>query len=123
MNKKVISFTVIFALIILAGNTFEGLINFAIYGVGRRYSYETFDGKYKFSYLPAKGGKLERVELQFKELQQDFPKYKDTKLVRTFKMKPLQFWNWYSYLFSEKYAFQYKEPSGTSIHVGWIEDQ
>lgn len=122
MNKIKLSLTIIFLLIIVLGNVFEGLTNLAVYGVGRSYSYETFDGKYKFSYLPAKGGELDRVKSQFEDLQENDPKYKTTELTRTFKMKPLQFWNWYSYLVSDKYAFPYKEPSKTGIHVGWINE-
>lgn len=116
MRKKNKIIIAILILIIALSNVFGGMINLVVLGVGHVYTYETYDGKYKFNYNPYKGGNIERLHLRFKQLQEDEPKYADTDLSRTFKRKPLHFWNWYSYFFSEEYNFPYQESSESSIH-------
>lgn len=116
MGKKYKIIIGIFILIIALSNVFSGMINLVVLGVGHVYTYETYDGKYKFNYNPHKGGSIERLCLRYQQLQKDETVYADTSLVRTFKRKPLHFWNWYAYVFSEEYKFQYQESSKSSIH-------
>jgi len=116
MKKKYKAIVIILITIIAFSNVFSGLVNTIVFGIGYSYTYETNDGKYKFSFVPSKGGSLEVLLSKFNELQKDNPDYTNTSLSRTFKQKPLQFWNWYSYFFSERYSFPYKETSGSSIN-------
>ncbi len=123
MKKNIVKLVIFIVLMIAISNVFSGLINLIAFGVGKGYTYETFDGKYKFTFIPSKGSRFERIENKFGLLQQNEPQYIDTKLRRTFKCEPYHFWNWYSYLFSEEYDFQYSELSNDSIHYRGFKKQ
>jgi len=116
MKNHIIKLIVIIVMIIAISNVFSGLINLLVLGIGKGYTYETFNGKYKFTFVPSKGGKFERIKTKFERLQQDDNLYVGTDLFRTFECEPYHFWNWYSYMFSEKYEFQYRELSKRSVH-------
>ncbi|PXY00783.1 hypothetical protein DF185_12825 [Marinifilum breve] len=123
MKKITRKLITLIAITIVLANLLSGIINLFTEGIGKGYTYETYDGKYKFTYVPSKGGKFERVKTYFEFLQEDDPHYKGTELFRTFERKPLQFWNWYSYMFSEAYSFQYRELSKGSVHYRGLEKQ
>jgi|GEM_PF-2674851 len=90
--KRIIRSVLTLSLItIVLANLLSGLINLTAEGIGKGYTYETYDGKYKFTYVPSKGGKFERVKTYFEFLQEDDPHYKGTELFRTFERKPLNF--------------------------------
>lgn len=116
MKTKIVRLIIFIVMILALSNVFSGLIDLFVQGIGKGYTYETFDGKYKFTYVPSKGGKFERIKIRFKRLQKNEPQYEDTELYRTFEREPCYFWNWYSYMFSEKYDFKYRELSKGSIH-------
>ncbi|WP_321306153.1 hypothetical protein [Marinifilum fragile] len=123
MKRSIAKLIILLVIIICISNLLSGLINLVTEGIGKGYTYETYDGKYKFTYVPSKGGKFERVKTYFEFLQEDDPHYKGTELFRTFERKPLQFWNWYSYMLSEAYSFQYRELSKGSVHYRGLEKQ
>jgi len=85
-------------------------------GIGKGYTFETYDGKYKFTHVPSKGSQIKSIEMRFTRLINDKPEYKQTTLFRTFKRQPFKFWKWYEYLFDEKYSYPYKNPSNKSVH-------
>lgn len=116
MKKKTWIITFAFVSTIVWGNVFSEAINLIVFGVGRSYTYETFDGKFKFSYHPSKGGELRTVLSRFENLQHEVPSYREPSLLRTFKKSPFQFWNWYAYYYSDRYDFPFKTSSGNSVH-------
>lgn len=72
------------------------------------YHFRSGDGSFTFAVIPAKGRSCELMEKQKKQAEIDLGK--SIKLYRTFKIKPLQFWNWGAYLFSPIWKYPYLDP-------------
>ena len=108
MKKKRLKTPIILFAILLLSNIFSGYINFFSEGLFETYLYQTENAEFEFTTMPAKGRCIEMMKRQFSHFKETHPEYQDLKLFRTFKRNPLKFWNYYSYLTSEMFQYDYQ---------------
>lgn len=105
MKKKTMIISVLLILLVLLSNytplktIFKGL---------PVYDYATEQNEFKSSEIPWKGSKFQKTLNSFEEFKRDNPNSNDTILYRTFKINPLEFWNWHEYMTHPRYKLPYK---------------
>jgi len=108
MKRKQITILILLIALLVLSNVFSGFINSFTQGLFTTYVYQTQNAEFEYTTLPDKGRGIEMMEGNFLSFKKDHPEYKEHKLFRTFKRNPLKFWNWYSYLTSEMYKYEYR---------------
>lgn len=108
MKRKQIKIVVIIVGILALSNFLSEYINVFTEGLFRTYHYQTENGEFEFTTMPAKGRDIGMMEGQFSHFKNNNPEFKELELHRTFKRNPLKFWNWYSYLTHEMYDYEYQ---------------
>lgn len=93
---------------IVVGNLLSPFINLFVNGLFQTYHFETRNGEYQFETIPSNGRDLEMMKAQSEIFFKENPQVEDKTIYRTFKCNPLQFWNWYRYVFNEHYRYEYK---------------
>ena len=107
MKNKKIRISIILITFLSLSNVFSGFINIFSEGLFTTYLYQTENAEFEFNTMPSKGRDIGMMERQFSHFKKKNGEYQDLKLFRTFKRNPVKFWNWYSYLTSETYQYEY----------------
>lgn len=76
------------------------------------YHYENTMGTYKYSVIPWKGLRLEKMESSFDNYLKENNKTRQAdRLYRTFPKNYLKFWMWWDYYTDSHYQYPYKKAS------------
>lgn len=77
------------------------------------YSYSNADGSYTFNEEGGAGFNFDMAKQRYKWFLQEHPEKlkEDTKLYRTFTIKPWRVWQWWDYAFQhDRFSLPYKDP-------------
>ena len=75
------------------------------------YAYQNADGTFYYSEEPGKGMDFQAGLIQFEGWKKENPKNPNTKLYRTFRIRPWKFWEWWQYIaHHERFLLPYKDP-------------
>lgn len=106
MRYRILFFAIV--LVIISNLPFVKIL-FIGGGVGTSYTFRAQNSRdFEFVCIPSKGRDLAMMEAVKRSYEQKTG-HKIT-LCRTFRKSPFKFWNWYSYLISPYYKFDYCAP-------------
>jgi hypothetical protein len=113
MKRTQRNLLILAVLLIVFSNLFSPYINVFAVGLFPTFHYQTENAEFEFTAMPSKGRDIEMMERHFQTFKNSIPNGEQQQLFRTFKRNPFMFWNWYSYMTSDIYDYDYQRASSS----------